>query len=57
MTGMSNSDTNASSDSLSLKALKGEAIAIQGVSKRFGAIIGVDRVDLRVEAGQFVTLS
>lgn len=39
-----------------LAALRGDAIAIQGVSKRFGSIVGVDRVDLRVEPGEFLSL-
>ena len=54
MNAMSNSD--ASNGRQSLNSLKGEAIAIQGVSKRFGPIVGVDCVDLQVEAGEFLSL-
>jgi spermidine/putrescine ABC transporter ATP-binding subunit len=37
-------------------APRGEAITISGVSKQFGSIVGVDRVDLEVEAGEFLSL-
>lgn len=37
-------------------APRGEAIVISGVSKQFGSIVGVDRVDLQVEAGEFLSL-
>lgn len=37
-------------------APRGEAITISGVSKQFGSIVGVDRVDLQVEAGEFLSL-
>ncbi|MGJ4941980.1 ABC transporter ATP-binding protein [Bradyrhizobium sp. HKCCYLS1011] len=40
----------------SAAALKGEAITISGLSKRFGSVVGVDHVDLRVEAGEFLSL-
>ncbi|GLR90245.1 ABC transporter ATP-binding protein [Bradyrhizobium iriomotense] len=39
-----------------LSARKGEAIKIHGISKRFGSIMGVDSVDLHVEAGEFLSL-
>jgi spermidine/putrescine ABC transporter ATP-binding subunit len=35
---------------------RGEAITIRGVSKHFGSVVGVDRVDLQVEAGEFLSL-
>jgi spermidine/putrescine ABC transporter ATP-binding subunit len=35
---------------------RGEAITISGVSKQYGAIVGVDRVDLEVKAGEFLSL-
>jgi spermidine/putrescine ABC transporter ATP-binding subunit len=54
MNAMSNND--ASNGHQSLNSLRGEAIAIQGVSKRFGPIVGVDCVDLHVEAGEFLSL-
>ncbi|SCB42933.1 ABC transporter [Bradyrhizobium shewense] len=54
MIAMSSSD--GSSRPQSLNSRKGEAIAIQGVSKRFGPIVGVDGVDLHVEAGEFLSL-
>jgi spermidine/putrescine ABC transporter ATP-binding subunit len=37
-------------------APRGEAITISGLSKQFGSIVGVDRVDLEVEAGEFLSL-
>jgi spermidine/putrescine ABC transporter ATP-binding subunit len=40
----------------SVAAPRGEAITISGVSKQFGSIVGVDRVDLEVEAGEFLSL-
>jgi len=40
----------------SAAAPRGEAITINGVSKQFGSIVGVDRVDLQVEAGEFLSL-
>ena len=40
----------------SLSPPKGEAIVIKGISKRFGPIVGVDNVDLHVEAGEFLSL-
>ncbi|CAH1656288.1 MULTISPECIES: ABC transporter ATP-binding protein [unclassified Chelatococcus] len=54
MSGMSNSD--ALQARRSLTPPKGEAIAIKGISKRFGQIVGVDGVDLHVEAGEFLSL-
>lgn len=36
--------------------IKGETISIQGLSKRFGAVVGVDCLDLRVGAGEFLSL-
>ncbi|MET3970620.1 spermidine/putrescine ABC transporter ATP-binding subunit [Bradyrhizobium sp. S3.9.1] len=54
MIAMSGSD--APNGRQSLTSLQGEAIAIQGVSKRFGPIVGVDRVNLHVEAGEFLSL-
>jgi len=35
---------------------RGEAITLRGVSKLFGPIVGVDHVDLQVEAGEFLSL-
>jgi spermidine/putrescine ABC transporter ATP-binding subunit len=40
----------------SVAAPRGEAITISGVSKQFGSIVGVDCVDLQVEAGEFLSL-
>lgn len=37
-------------------AVKGETITVQGLSKQFGTVIGVNRLDLRVEAGEFLSL-
>lgn len=37
-------------------APRGEAITISAISKRFGPIVGVDSVNLRVEAGEFLSL-
>ncbi|MBS7699843.1 MULTISPECIES: ABC transporter ATP-binding protein [unclassified Chelatococcus] len=51
---MSNSD--ALQARRSLTPPKGEAIVINGISKRFGQIVGVDEVDLHVEAGEFLSL-
>ncbi len=35
---------------------KGEAIVVDGISKRFGNVPAVDAVDLEVEAGEFLSL-
>ena len=36
--------------------IKGEAIIFTGITKRFGAVVGVDHIDLQVEAGEFLSL-
>ena len=37
-------------------SIKGEAITFTGITKRFGSVIGVDHIDLQVEAGEFLSL-
>ncbi|MVT66080.1 polyamine ABC transporter ATP-binding protein [Bradyrhizobium pachyrhizi] len=53
---MADNDSTIQSGHPSMGAARGEAIAIQGVSKRFGSIVGVDSVDLHIEAGEFLSL-
>lgn len=36
--------------------MKGEAITFTGITKRFGSVVGVDHIDLQVEAGEFLSL-
>jgi spermidine/putrescine ABC transporter ATP-binding subunit len=56
MTDTSTINRGASNAPPPAAALKGEAITISAVSKRFGSVLGVDHVDLRVEAGEFLSL-
>ena len=37
-------------------SIKGEAITFKGITKRFGPVVGVDHIDLKVEAGEFLSL-
>ncbi|MGO4741603.1 ABC transporter ATP-binding protein [Bosea sp. 2KB_26] len=37
-------------------SIKGEAITFTGITKRFGAVVGVDHIDLKVEPGEFLSL-
>ncbi len=37
-------------------SIKGEAITFTGITKRFGSVVGVDHIDLKVEAGEFLSL-